>query len=275
MKYYIEPKLFNLYTDSTSNWGFESAEMPIPNVDEFILNLKLASYTGLHQMIHPSSGTRKVLGYNVYHVFVMAYMVFVAITLALIPIGMYLWDNDIGQIAMGLILLGNYAFSIYKVVIVMRNSREIWDCVRVTRFDFLSSYGGYRTDVLKLCSIRSNRITYTYSVCCYAVLVLWYMTPFMLRNSKITIKYRDGTYHNYRMNVHNLYVPVSSSTYNEYFLCFYVLEVMFGLCYIFFSVMFENYVVSMCLAISSQVETIGKAFESLGHKFKMPSTIGT
>lgn len=244
--------------------------------DKYILDIKLAAYTGLYQLIYPSSGTRTILGYNVYHVSVLAYVSFVAVMLALIPVGLYRCraDDITGQLVMGLILLGNYSFSIYKVIVVMRNSRRIWDCVKVTRIDFLVCHGGYRTDVVKTCLTRSARITYAYSVCCYSVLLLWYTTPFILRNSHITVKYRDGTYRDYRVNVHNLYVPVSSVTYNEYFLYFYVLDVAFGLCYIAFSVMFGNFVVSTCLAISSQIEMVGEAFQSLGHKLQTTSTTG-
>lgn len=232
--------------------------------DKYILNVKLATYTGLYQMIDPPSKT--VLGNNVYHVSVIAYVGFVTVLLMLIPVGLYCWANDTNQFFMGLILFVNYFFAIYKVLTIIRNSRKIWDCVEVTRVDFLTSYARYRTEALKKCSTRSLQITYVYSVCCYTLLVLWYMIPFAVRNTHVTVRYRDGTYCDYRLNVHNLYVPVSSQTYNEYFTCFYVLEVAFGFCYIAFTVMFDNFVVSMCLAISSQIETVAEAFESLGYK---------
>lgn len=241
-------------------------------VSKYIINLKLAAYTGLYQMISPESPT--MFGYNVYHVCVITYVGFVATILATIPFGLYRWTNDESQFVMGLILLGNYFFSCYKAVTIVQNSKKIWKCLDVARVDFMSSHRNYDTNLLDECTIRAFRITCVYSIFCYILLVSFYLVPFVLSNTRLTIRQRDGTYWNYRVNVHNLYMPVSVETYDTYFSCFYVLEVAFGFCYIAFTVMFDNYVVSMCLAISSQIETVRNTFMSLGHESTKTITKG-
>lgn len=233
------------------------------SVKKYIIDMKLAAYTGLYQMINPESPT--IFNYNVYHVCVVIYLGFIAIMLATIPFGLYHWANDRSQFMMELIILGNYFFSCYKIIIIIKNSRKIWECLDVTRINFMT-YKQHDLGLLNKCMIRSFKITYTYSIFCYILLILFYLIPFVFINARMTIKQRGGSYWNYRVNVHNLYMPVSVETYNTYFSYFYVLEVAFGFCYIVFTVMFDIYLVSACLAISSQIETISNSFLSLGYE---------
>lgn len=236
--------------------------MPKTDPDRYIVNLKLAAYTGLYQIVNPDSPT--VFGRNVYQVCVALYSVYVTVILASIPVGLYHWTNDTAQFVMGLVLLNNYFFSVFKIVMVMRNARKIWDCVEVTRVDFMSRYGKYDRAPLTGCLRLTSKITKVYTLFCYVLLVAWFLVPFGLKNTFMVIKQRDGTYWKYRVNVHNLYVPISAESYNENINYLYVLEVVFGYCYIAFTVIFDTFIVSMCLAIASQMETVNNAFTTLG-----------
>lgn len=246
----------------------------IHDIDKYIINVRLAIYTGFYQMVCPESPT--IFGRNVYHVCAIIYVGFVVVVLTSIPAGLYYWTDNTSQFVLGLILLINYIFSCCKIVTIIRNSKKIWECKEVTRIDYMTSYKRYNYDVLIKCVARSARITRIHSKFCYCLLILWYLVPIVFNNTSMNIKQRDGTYRNYRLNVHNLYMPATSAeTYNEYFSYFYVLEVVFGLSYIMFTVSFDNFIVSMCLAISSQVETIGTAFSSMGHESENVLKIST
>lgn len=246
----------------------------IHDVDKYIINIRLAMYTGFYQMVCPESLT--IFGRNVYHVCAIVYLGFIAMLLTMIPAGFYYWKNSLSQIVFGLIILGNYLFSCCKVVTIIRNSKQIWEYTEITRIDYMTSYKKYNYDILNKCMVLSTRITCIHSIFCYTLLILWFLLPTLFNDTYMKIKQWDGTYMNYRLNVHNLYMPgVSAETYNEYFSYFYVLEVVFGVCYILFTVLFDNFIVSMCLAISSQIDTINHAFSSVGHEFQNISKNGT
>lgn len=237
----------------------------IHDIKKYIINIRLAKYTGFYQMVCPESLT--IFGRNVYHVCAIVYVGFIAVILTTIPAGFYYRINNTSTFVLSLIILVNYVFSCWKIITIIRNSKKIWECKEVTRIDYMQSYKEYNYDVLNKCMARSTRITYIHSKFCYSILILWYLMPIVFNNTRMNIKQRDGTYWSSRLNVHNLYMPaVSAETYDEYFSYFYTLEVVFGLCYIMFTVLFDNFIVSMCLAISSQVETINSAFISVGHK---------
>lgn len=242
------------------------------NVSKYITAMKLTAYTGLYQIINPESP--KIFNYNVYHVFVVMYLGFIAIMLATIPLGLYHWANDRSQFTMGLILLVNYFFSCCKIITIIKNWKKIWECLDVTRIDFMK-YKKHDLSILNNYMIRAFKITYSYRTFCYILLIIFYLIPHVLINVRMTIKQRDGSYWNYRINVHNLYMPVLVETYNTYFSYFYVIEVAFGFCYIVFTVMFDNYLVSMSLAISGHIETISNSFLSLGYESTKMQMEGT
>lgn len=243
------------------------------NANNYIMNIKLAVYTGLYQMINP--GSPKLFGYNAYHVIVIIYVAFIIVLLVMLSVGVFCyWINDTQQFVMGLLQLVNYCFACVKVFTIILYSKKIWQCIEVTRVDFLTSCKMYDSTLLNKCLLRSFRITNVYSLFCYTLMVSWYIAPFVLRNSHMAIKQRDGTYWKYRHNVHNLYLPISAETYNEYFTQIYIMECVFGFSFIEFTVIFDIFIISMCLAISSQIETINNALMLVGHEHEQMTTNG-
>ncbi|VVC36724.1 Hypothetical protein CINCED_3A012535 [Cinara cedri] len=97
-------------------------------------------------------------------------------------------------------------------------------------------------------------------------MLVWISSPYVLSKTIVTIKNLDGSYAKYRMNIFNLYFIASDETYNKYFNVFYLIEITVAICFTYFSVVFDIVVITICVTISCQLDAIGDAFQSLGHK---------
>lgn len=109
--------------------------MVIWNKDNHVFNIILAKLSGLFQILDP--GSMKFLGQNVYHIVMTIIMLFTCVTsVVLIVSSMYYWSDRNLVVAdygcKGITSL----FLAYKIWNVVYHSNEVWDCLKITRYDF-------------------------------------------------------------------------------------------------------------------------------------------
>ncbi|CAH1724318.1 unnamed protein product [Aphis gossypii] len=230
-----------------------------------IVSLVLAKCTGLYYIINPKS--IKLGGHNVFHIAIMVMITFTSVCLLLCPIGLYYWVNDVTQFIIQLIVLGNFSFGCFKAFTIVHYSDDIRRCLDVTRFDFLSSANTDPDSVrfFKRCRNVSLKFTSWFAISSHSVLLVWTLLPFVVVGNPVVIKNRDNSTSNYHFNPYNMYFLVSNETYNEWHLIFHLLEWMFGLCFVMFMVLFDTFMVSMCIAITYQMRCVAAAYRRLGH----------
>jgi len=98
-------------------------------------NIKLAKLTGLYQISEPK--TIKFRGRNIYHIVmacVLVYMCFISMILLLGSL--YYWTVNI-PISMDYFNKSVTSFYIiYKTVIIICHSNDVWNCLSITRVRF-------------------------------------------------------------------------------------------------------------------------------------------
>lgn len=230
--------------------------------NNYIFNHNLAYAIGLNQILSPR--TVKTCGYNVYHIIIVLFGLFLTTMSIVCCTGLYYFRNDIIVFIFYLGSVNNYVFSCYKIMTVMYYSKDIWSIIDGSSFDFMV-YKNYNKDVFKKWMERSVWVTYLYILMTFLALIVWGLCPYLLNNMIITMKNTDGSVQKYRMNIFNLYLLISSDTYNDNFYLYYFLEVIVLICFLYFTMIFDIVMVSICLTLSCQLESISKAIASLGH----------
>lgn len=232
-----------------------------------IISPTLAKCTGLYYIVRPDAAT--VCGWNVAHAVATAMITVTGVCLSLYPVGLYRWSSDTTQLMLQVALYTNFLFSAYKGYTMVRRSRDIWTCMDATRTGFAHVPADRRRGPVAghLCECRaaSSAFTRWFAVVNYCILFLWSSFPFLLRDAYIDVRNHDGTFSSYHFNPFNMYFFVSSGTYNRWHHTFHLIEWLFGLCFVVFMVLFDTFMVTLCVAITCQLKVIDDAFTRLGH----------
>ncbi|KAL5236084.1 hypothetical protein ACI65C_003494 [Semiaphis heraclei] len=156
-------------------------------------------------------------------------------------------------------------FLTYRLWIVVYHSNDVWNCLTITRYDF-ASHNLRDRHILDRWRKRSVLITNTLAIV-YFTTTLFFTGIFLIfRNDIMTIKFNDGSVGHYQQNLLNLFLIVTDETYNAYYGAFYFIEVLFAVLMANIIYVFDMLLVTLCLAVSCQMQMINAAFESFGNK---------
>lgn len=103
----------------------------------------------------------------------------------------------------------------------------------------------------------------------YANQIIWTFIPFIFSKTTFSVKILDGSYNVYRMNIFNVYVPVSDEFYNKYFILFYIFDFITVNFYFAFTMTFDIYMIMTCYTFVYQLDTINDSITTLGHNNKI------
>lgn len=230
-----------------------------------IINMKLSKIIGLYQILDPNSP--HIFGYNILHVFVTLFLIYQVIVLIFCLYGIYFWINNISQVILQLTILANFSFGSYKILILIRNKDNMRKCIEMACNDFIQYKHSENNAIFLKYRMKSLISTYVYVLMGFIILFAWSIFPLIFNDNYITLKSLDGKQHNYHLNAFNVFFPVTSGTYNRFYILFHIIEVLFGVFYVTFSHIFDSLLISMCYAISSNLKTIKNAFQTLRQKY--------
>jgi len=234
------------------------------NENNHVFNIRLAKLTGLFQILNPE--TIKFLGRNVYHIVATIILLYTGVmSIILNASSLYYWaDNIILSVDYG--WKGIIAFfTAYKMWNVVYHSNDIWDCLAITRYDFTSQNLRNR-HILDRWRERSVWITNTLAIVYLFSVALFTGSSYMFRDSISTVNNHDGSVGNYRQNLFNLYLLVTDETYNAHYDTFYFIETLYIVGVTTLFIAFDVLLVTLCLAVSCQMQMVNVAFESVGNK---------
>ncbi|KAL5236083.1 hypothetical protein ACI65C_003493 [Semiaphis heraclei] len=229
-----------------------------------LFNIKLARVTGLYQILDP--GTIKFRGRNVYHIAIVIIMLYLSIisTMLIISCLYYSPNNIFASVEYGWRGIISM-FLTYRMWIVVYHSNDVWNCLTITWYDF-TSHNLRDRHILDLWRKRSVWITNTLAIVYFMTLVFYAGIFLIFPNGIMPIKNHDGSVDHYRQNLLNLFLIVTDETYNTYYGAFYFIEVSFNVWLVNIIFMFDMLLVTLCLAVSCQIQMINAAFESFGNK---------
>lgn len=187
----------------------------IENCDdnELILNKMLVKILWFYENV--ISETVKCRGrYNFYKsIFVILMLYQCLVSLILCLSGFYYWTKNTIQSMMYLMISINIVFANYKMYNIAYYSGDIWKCLSITQFNF-TNYGHQHRRILDLRRNLSIRLTYTFKIMCFLLVIGMAMYPLAFGNTFLQMKDHDGLSSNYRLNVLNLNLLFSEETYN-------------------------------------------------------------
>jgi len=151
--------------------------------------------------------------------------------------------------------------SLLKISVLLYNADRIWELFDLTRLDFLTSRRCRKNvGILHKYRDRSIPITNLYQNYSTAVFIIWMIVPLVL-NTFVMVEDPNQRYH----NIFNMQYPVSANIYNRYYYLFYLMEIAMGIFVLNYSMIIDNFLISLCWAIIAQYEVITTAFESIGN----------
>lgn len=231
----------------------------------YICNLKLFAMIGLTQMFDQKS--RKLLGYNIYHFIIAPLIVSYPIISILITLGLYFWIENSIHFMNQMVVFVNVSLFCLKGHILMKNSENIWNFFLKISYRKFLSYKSYDSVIFKNYRIRSLWATYIYTFLIVSSLFVWAMQPLVSRRENfLLLKNSDGTFSSYQQNIFNLYFLVSNDTYNDYFKLFYSIEFLILFLGAYITLLFDSFVISMCLSVQCQLNMIENGYKSISNE---------
>ncbi|XP_050527938.1 odorant receptor 46a-like [Daktulosphaira vitifoliae] len=209
--------------------------MEINKYENWIFNIRLGKFLGYYYILNPK--TEKSLNF---FCFLMKFgIIYVAAISTFLLFGLYHWKNDITQFTLQLVVLQNLLFAIYRMCLIMKDSKIIWDILKISNLEFLT-IENYNKNILNIWRDISIKFTYLIAILTFSLLLIWSSCGYVFNNSYIFVKNHDGTYSNYHLNVYNFFLGC------------------------LFEVISDIILISICLSITGQLEVINDSFENVG-----------
>lgn len=230
------------------------------------ISFKILKQFGFYQMFELN--TKKIFGWNVYQ---FSYITLIVVTQCLIVFGncgfLFEIDDTINNIDLFLIIfsiLFNYLI-VSKVIILMFNKSKILQLLDVTDLKFLKSkqcrdnikiFYKYRNKILQLTKLYFN----------FTVLVItqWVFYPIII-NSFILKKTENQRLE----NIINRRYPITVNTYNQYYVLYYVIEMILAVMSLYLVAITDILLLSIGWAIIAQYKILTISFKNIGHNVNL------
>lgn len=233
------------------------------NREKTSFNIRLAKLIGLYQILYPK--TDKFLGYNVYHIAAVFASLYICLVSAMPCLNsIFYWKYHKVESILYSGIVGYILFTCYKMMTIVRHSSTLWECLSLTQFN-LTSCGKRYGAPMEACRKRTFLFTYTFVAIVYTGVISYTVCPLVFNDTFLTMTDFKGSTGTYRLNVFKFYAPISSETYNDFFGIFYLIETVYAIITIAFINICDIFTITICIAISAQLQTISAAFESFGH----------
>lgn len=234
--------------------------------EKLLFNVKLAKYIGLFHILDRKNGTYH--GINVHKIIVNFLTFYVVLMTLILGInGVYFWTDNTTTALIYLATSVNSIFPWLNILLLVYNSEEVLNCLKIVRFDFIS-YKHSKKCLLEFWRNRSLWVTNTFVFSCLIALIFYPLCPLLLTNTLKTLHFQDGSIGNFRLNVFNMYFLISDETYNKYYNVFHIIETVLLVILSMSIQIFDTVLITICYAFSCQLQIINEALKSLGH----PST---
>lgn len=275
----IRFKLSNHYTDKyikfTANIifpdliikRFKMSDQESLDNSETVINLKLFKQLRLYQLFDPS--TRKIFNFNIYQL-ILILILFVYVCIIIFGLSGYIVGTKItpDNISESLILCTHIVniVTLLKAINFLYKANDIWELFNVTRINFLTSRHcrKYINNHKKYQKLSSKIVNCIITMTIISG-VIWTTFPLVLYAKS----FGDLNAVERFENILNYRFPVTISTYNKYFILFYIMELIITMIVAFLQINFTIYIVSFSFVIVAQYKIIALAFASIGYDDQM------
>ncbi|XP_060840299.1 uncharacterized protein LOC132921341 [Rhopalosiphum padi] len=240
---------------------------------EVCINLKLLKLFHFFHLFDPKIKT--ICNFNVYHIALYIINCVIGCILMFGMVGYFTEaDNEINIFTdvQSMFCCLVYFLCLVKIITFVNKTNNIWDLLRVTCINFLSStqcqknvgiLHNYREKLIK----TTNYIT----VILIVLTIQWSLYPLVL----LWLQREDAKQSSRRFeNVFNFRFPVTISYYNNNFAIFYIIEESIGLLLFYMHLMSEVFYISICYVMIAQYEMIQKAYKNVNSELNSKNING-
>lgn len=222
--------------------------------------MRLMKTIGLYQILSPSSP--KVFGINIFKYMTTVQLFIIQMSAFEFILNIhYCWDN-INEVTKYCMYLQSDVIATIKLYYVLKNSGQIWDCIRLTSTDHLS-YKCHSRRIFEAGRSKSKAYSVLIMSMWVTLVVSWVSLPYMVKNYYIEVNVENAVVYRYRFSALNCLYPVTDKFYNEHFIAYYCAESIILICWGHARMVFDVLVTSLCITVAFQLKTIANSFSTL------------
>jgi len=235
---------------------------PASSEDLTIVDNKLFKAICLRQILDPTNG-----GNRFCRLVLMAFM-FVSLSVQIIQsIGLYFAVNDLQRFAFTTTTLSHAFLCMTKDYVLLTHADKLRDSLEVARYEF-TPCGARDQRMLRQSRAVLSTVLRTFTVLSWVTCFIWASAPLFMMDEYLQVTNIDGTVSRYRVTIFNMWLPVSVAVYNAtpIWSLIYMVEVIACLFTSFSWLLFDSYVVTMCVTFNAQLRTVSASCATIGHR---------
>jgi len=234
------------------------------NEQNVIINFKLWKKLQFYQIFDLTSGT-KIYGWNVHQLFFTVHTAFALIFNCYGTFGIvFTKSNTVSYVDLFDVFTTNTQIflSLWRLFVLLNNTNRYLDLFKIAQINFLRSKqcSNYHKILYKH---RDRLMMFTNCFLTYfvALVLQWIFIPLVI--NKFTIFENSNVR---AKNIINYSFFVSTQTYNQYFIIFYIMELTIASITVYILIMTDILLISLCSTIVSQQGVLIHAFKNIGHE---------
>lgn len=246
-----------------------TAVFTVPALSEnlTIVDNKLFKAICLHQILDPTDG-----GNRYCRLVLMAFMS-VSLGVQIVQlVGLYFAVSDLQRFAFTTTMVSYGFLCMTKGYILLMNADRLRDSLEVARYEFTSCSTRDQRMVRRSRAVLST-VLRTFAVFSWFTCIIWVLTPLFVMDDYLQVTNADDTVSNYRVTIFNMWLPVPVYMYNStpIWSLVYMVEVVACLFTSFSWLLFDSYVVTMCVTFNAQFRSVSASCATIGHRHCFPS----
>lgn len=153
-------------------------------------------------------------------------------------------------------------FVFYKLCILMYNKNKLWNIFGVSHIKFLKSTHCVKNRII-LHTHRNETIKITNIFCIFSIYTIgvWIVSPLVAET------FMPNTETERIQNIVNFPYPFTISTYNKYYIIFYLIEAFLCVFFVYSLFMVDLFLLSFGWVIVTQYTVINRAFSNIGQDY--------
>jgi len=235
---------------------------PTSSEDQTIVDNKLFKSICLHQILDPTNGGNRFCR------FVLIAFMSVSFSVQIMQlVGLYFTVNDLQRFAFTTTTLSHAFLCMTKDYVLLTHSDKLRDTLEVARYEF-TSCGARDQRVVRRSRAVLSMVLRSFAVFSWFTCVIWTLTPLFAMDEYLQVTNVDDTVSRYRVTIFNMWLPVPVDVYNAMpiWSLIYMVEVIACLFTSFSWLLFDSYVVTMCVTFNAQLHTVSASCATIGHR---------
>lgn len=228
----------------------------------YIIHIRLMKITGLYKLL--DSKTPKLYGYNIFKLGSILTILYLMLINIMYCMSIYYSRYDFTEVVKYISIFVATFYSMIKLCYLIKNSDAFFELLSFASIHFFS-YCAYTESALIKVRKTSKIVSNTFTFIWIAIIMVWMLSPIMMKNNYMNVKTHNGTYEQYRYNMLNIIFPVTTKFYNDNFFVFYAIESILLIIYGYVMVIYDFLVVSACITIIYQLKLIRSSYRKLGY----------